>query len=52
MVARGVWGQTVHVSPSRDLVIAVNRDAGVGSIQNVHTELIAPILAQFEQVTN
>ena len=52
MVARGVWGQTVHVSPSRDLVIAVNRDAGVGSIQNVHTELIAPILEQFEPNAN
>jgi CubicO group peptidase (beta-lactamase class C family) len=52
MVARGVWGQTVHVSPSRNLVIAVNRDSGVGSIQNVHTELIAPILAQFEPNAN
>ncbi len=52
MVARGVWGQTVHVSPSRNLVIAVNRDSGVGNIQNVHTELIAPILEQFEPNAN
>jgi CubicO group peptidase (beta-lactamase class C family) len=52
MVARGLWGQTVHVSPSRDLVIAVNRDTGVGSIQNAQTELIASILEQFEPNAN
>ncbi len=52
MVARGVWGQTVHVSPSRNLVIAVNRDAGTGRIENVHDELIASILDQFERTVD
>lgn len=52
MVARGVWGQTIHVSPARNVVVAVNRDAGLGSIANIHDELIQPILDQFEIAEN
>jgi len=48
--ARGLFGQHLRVSPSRDVVIAINRDAGTLATPAGAADLVEAILDQFDPI--